>query len=148
MKGVFGLFLLLLSFSLYAQTAEEQAVLLPIKQLFLGMQNKDTNMIKAQMHKNTWYFYTYRYNKNGELKIDTSTLKNFTTSIGNLNEQQIEEKIFKPIVKIDEPLATVWVDYEFWLNNKLSHIGVDAFTLVKIGNEWKITGIVDTRKKK
>jgi hypothetical protein len=47
----------------------------------------------------------------------------------------------------DEALASAWVQYEFYVNDKFSHKGTNLITLVKTNDFWKITAIIDTRKK-
>jgi hypothetical protein len=39
---------------------------------------------------------------------------------------------------VDQEIATAWVPYEFYLNGKFTHKGVDVFLFVKTGNEFKI----------
>ncbi|HOD10564.1 MAG TPA: nuclear transport factor 2 family protein, partial [Flavobacterium sp.] len=41
----------------------------------------------------------------------------------------------------------VWTPYEFYVNEKLSHSGVNAFTLFKENEKWKIIHLIDTRRK-
>ena len=48
---------------------------------------------------------------------------------------------------IDGDLATVWTLYEFIYKGKQNHCGADAFTLVRVGGDWKIQNIIDTRRK-
>ena len=43
-----------------------------------------------------------------------------------------------PTVQIRGPIAVVWGEYEFWINNAFSHCGVDAINLVKLEGGWKI----------
>ena len=49
-------------------------------------------------------------------------------------------------IKIDGPLANAWVEYEFWLDGKLSHCGVNSIHLIKEKNGWKIFNITDSRR--
>ena len=44
-------------------------------------------------------------------------------------------------------IAIVWCDYEFLIDSKLSHKGVDVFQLFYSDNGWKIIQICDTRRK-
>ena len=37
-------------------------------------------------------------------------------------------------------IATVWTPYDFWIDGKFSHCGIDAFDLVKTDEGWKIAG--------
>lgn len=43
-----------------------------------------------------------------------------------------------PTVLIRGPIAVVWGEYEFWIDGKFSHCGVDSADLAKVGGEWKI----------
>jgi hypothetical protein len=40
----------------------------------------------------------------------------------------------------------VWGYYTFHRKNVFNHCGVDAFMLLKVGNEWKITQLADSRR--
>jgi hypothetical protein len=44
-------------------------------------------------------------------------------------------------------MAHAWTPYEFYVNGKLSHKGVNAFTFFKKDNSWKIVHLIDTRIK-
>lgn len=37
-------------------------------------------------------------------------------------------------------LAVLWAPYEFQLNGKTTHCGVDVFNLLKSDGRWKIAG--------
>ena len=52
------------------------------------------------------------------------------------------ERGFHPEVRISGPLAMVWLPYDFYLDGKWSHCGVDAFTLLKSEGRWRIATVV------
>jgi hypothetical protein len=54
----------------------------------------------------------------------------------------IAERGFDLQVRVSGPLATVWVPYDLYLNGQWSHCGVDAFTLLKVGGQWRIASLV------
>jgi hypothetical protein len=56
------------------------------------------------------------------------------------------ERIWDPEVRIDGDVAQVWAYYTFHRNATFSHCGVDAFMLLKVGGEWKITQLADSRR--
>ena len=58
----------------------------------------------------------------------------------------LDERLGPQQVRIDGNLATVWVDYWFYVGPRFSHCGVDAFQLARIGGAWKIFSVVDTRR--
>ena len=58
----------------------------------------------------------------------------------------LDERLGPQQVRIDGNLATVWVDYWFYVGPRFSHCGVDAFQLARINGSWKIFSVVDTRR--
>ncbi|MDQ8151400.1 MAG: nuclear transport factor 2 family protein [Gemmatimonadota bacterium] len=58
----------------------------------------------------------------------------------------LDERLGPQTLQIDGNLATVWVDYWFYVGPRFSHCGVDAFQLARIGGAWRIFSVVDTRR--
>jgi len=58
----------------------------------------------------------------------------------------LDERLGPQTVQVDGNLATVWVDYWFYVGPRFSHCGVDAFQLARIGGVWRIFSVVDTRR--
>jgi hypothetical protein len=56
------------------------------------------------------------------------------------SKQTMRERIWNPEVRVHGPIATMWAPYDFWIDGKLSHCGVDAFDLIKTSEGWKIAG--------
>lgn len=56
------------------------------------------------------------------------------------SKQAMRERMWNPEVRVHGAIATVWTPYDFWLDGKFSHCGVDAFDLVKTDEGWKIAG--------
>jgi hypothetical protein len=38
------------------------------------------------------------------------------------------------------------MDFQFYLNGQKRHCGIDALQLAKVGGEWKVTQLADTRR--
>jgi hypothetical protein len=73
-----------------------------------------------------------------------SFVKNvMTRKPGDMDERVLS---WGPIL-VDHEIATAWVPYEFYLNGKFTHKGVDAFILVKVGEEYKIQTLVYNMQK-
>ena len=73
-----------------------------------------------------------------------SFVKNvMTRKPGDMDERVLS---WGPIL-IDYEIATAWVPYEFYLNGKFTHKGVDAFILVKVGEEYKIQTLLYNMQK-
>ena len=56
------------------------------------------------------------------------------------------ERIWNAKVLEHGTAAVVWADYDFHLNGKFSHCGIDSFSLLKTSQGWKIASITDTRE--
>ena len=50
----------------------------------------------------------------------------------------------EPIVFVRGPLASVWGEYEFWIDGTFSHCGVDSVQLAKRDGAWKIVSFAWT----
>jgi hypothetical protein len=53
----------------------------------------------------------------------------------------------EPTVLIRGPIAVVWGAYEFTIDGKFSHCGIDAIDMVKLEGEWKVANIMWTVEK-
>ena len=75
-------------------------------------------------------------------------IANFMQNVMSRKPGDMDERVLSwgPIL-IDHEIATAWVPYEFYLNGKFSHKGVDAFILVKVGEEYKIQTLLYNMQK-
>jgi hypothetical protein len=124
-------------------TTGEQAVLAVVNALFTALKAKDTAKMRSLHEPGTRLVLTAT--RDGQPRIRSVPLDDFLQSIGR-NESAIEERIFEPQVRIDDNLATVWNRYEFLVDGKADHCGVDAFQLARFADGWKIVAIADTQR--
>jgi hypothetical protein len=71
------------------------------------------------------------------LRFSTRAQQRTTQATGSYTERG-----FAPTVHVSGPLAMVWLPYDFYVNGKWSHCGVDAFTLLKSDGRWRIASLV------
>jgi len=57
-----------------------------------------------------------------------------------------EERMYDPLVRIDDDIAIIWTRYQFIRNGKLDHCGTDIVNLVKVGGHWLISSLGDTSR--
>jgi hypothetical protein len=62
------------------------------------------------------------------------------------SKSNLLEQIWEPQVLQHGPIAVVWASYNFHLDGKLNHCGVDSFQLIRTDSGWKISAISDTRE--
>jgi hypothetical protein len=119
-------------------SAEQQAVLAPITQLFDGMAKRDAAMIKKPLLSGG----TMVLMRDG--KPSQMTFEDFADRVGKPGTTQIQERIHDPLVRIDHDLAVVWAPFEFLVDGKVDHCGTDLFNLVHTDGKWVIASIADT----
>ena len=56
------------------------------------------------------------------------------------------ERMWNPTVLEHGSIAVVWAQYDFHLNGRFTHCGVDSVDLLKTSDGWKISGISFTRE--
>jgi hypothetical protein len=128
-----------------AELSEEQeAVMAPIDMLFDGMRAKDTATIRAAFVEGSMLRGPAR-RPDGSWGLVTTPVEDFVATIGRI-DRSIDEPLFDVEVRIDGPLATVWAEYDVYVDGEFSHCGVDAFQLANLGDGWKILNIADTRR--
>jgi hypothetical protein len=71
----------------------------------------------------------------------------FLDTLGKDAKSAWRERIWSPQVQVDGPMAQVWAPYDFHLDGKFSHCGVDVFTLVQGKDGWQIAAIAYTGRK-
>lgn len=54
------------------------------------------------------------------------------------------EQLGIPTVLQRGPIAHVWVPYSFAVKGRKTHCGIDAFTLVRRDDRWRVAGLVYT----
>ncbi len=145
MKNYFVLCLMLPVFGL-TQTAQEMNS--PedcITSFFKAFHAQDTNAMKMFIHDDL-IMTTINSNDQDTLLV-VQDVHEFYSSIASIRESvAFHEELTEVEVKSDGLIAHVWTPYKFLLNNEVSHKGVNAFTLLKDGESWKIIYLVDTRR--
>lgn len=58
--------------------------------------------------------------------------------------EELLERMFDPVVRVDGPLAHVWTPYDFWRNGEFSHCGTDSFDLIRTPDGWRISSVTYT----
>ncbi|MGE0561221.1 MAG: nuclear transport factor 2 family protein [Flavobacteriales bacterium] len=136
------------TFLLHSQEQNDSLVInQTISQLFEGMKTGDSNLVRDAFHPDV-KMQTVVNTKTGETKLRDEKLQDFLIAVGTPHEGVWNEKITKTHIQIDAQMAHVWTDYEFYLDDKFIHCGVNSFQLVKLNNFWKIIYLIDTRRVK
>ena len=148
MKNVVLLSILMLGLFGSAQDPIEKEVEGVIKTFFEGFHKGDTLLMKSTMADNL-IFQTASKNKEQKDILKQDDVASFIKAIGSKRPviEKWEERISSYNVKVDGNMANAWTPYEFWLDGKFSHCGVNSFQLFHDNGIWKIIYLIDTRRK-
>ena len=129
----------------YGQDIQKEKLKTVVKTFFEGFHNKDSLLIASVIDRSFDLNSTSFKEDNGILR--NINRDNFVRAVISRPDSPVwKEKLLSFNIKIDGPLANVWVDYEFWLDDKLSHCGVNSIHLLKKKSGWKIFNITDSRR--
>ncbi len=129
-----------------ASTPHEADVKKVIQQLFDGMRKGDSSLVRGAFYKGA-HLQTTATSKEGKPVLRDESIDGFVKAVGTPHKEVWDERLSGYEIKIDDNLAIAWTPYEFYLDGKFSHRGVNVFQLFKSESGWKIISIADTRRK-
>jgi hypothetical protein len=127
-------------------SADEAQIKRVIETLFRGMLNSDSALVRSSFAKEVRLATIYRNKSNTPSIRHENSIKQFLEAVGKPHPQPWHEEVWGFKILVDGDLASAWCDYAFYLGNKFSHCGVDAFLLHKTPEGWKIFQLADTRR--
>lgn len=143
---LFIAFLLIITFSAFAQQSAVDGVKQSINTMFDAMRKGDSTLLKSVFAKEM-ILQMVSTNKEGKTVISTESGNDFAKIIGTPHSAMYDERIVYGDIKIDGDLASVWAPFKFYFGDKFSHCGVDVFSLMKTPSGWKIIYIVYNQRK-
>ena len=128
----------------HAQDADHAAVLATVQKVFDAMRTRDTVLLHSAFDTSA---RLVGVSTRGTPAVTLNTVSQFAAGISRAPQGDVwHERMYEPEVRVDGPIAQVWGYYTFHRNGSFSHCGVDAFMLLKVGSEWKITQLADSRR--
>lgn len=144
---IFGLAICLMGFTpCFAQNSKHNLKIThQVETFFKGLNAKDTLIIKSTLASDV--HLKSMLIKDEDEQLVSENIEEFLKQIGRLpDDLHIYEKIENIKISVRFPLADVFMDYTFYVNDEESHHGINLFTLIYINETWKILNIVDTRE--
>ena len=120
-----------------ARQDDKAAVLAAVQKFFDTMATRDVEGARSVLMPDGRLFAVRE--ENGQASARASSIQNYLDNLGK-RKQDYRERMWNPEVRIHGPIAAVWTPYDFWVDGKFSHCGIDAFDLVKTPDGWKIAG--------
>jgi hypothetical protein len=124
----------------------EQEVKAVVDRLFNAMRAADSATVHAVFHPQARLQTTAL--RQGEPVLRTDSLEAFLRAVGTPRTEVWDERVSNLEIRTDGELATAWMDYAFYLDNRFSHCGVNALQLFRTKDRgWQIIQITDTRRR-
>ncbi|WP_162806355.1 nuclear transport factor 2 family protein [Sphingosinicella terrae] len=137
--------LLFLAVPASAQTPEEEerAVVAAAQRLFDALAVKDEATLMAAVLPEGRV--SSHVEHDGRVTVRTSSWTDWAARLPQV-PQRLEERMYSPEVRVRGTLATVWAEYDFFVDGARSHCGIDLFDLAKVDGEWRVLNISFTRE--
>ncbi|MFQ5568636.1 MAG: nuclear transport factor 2 family protein [Rhodothermales bacterium] len=122
--------------------AEETAVIATVQHLFDAMAARDTVAARSILLPEGRFFSIREDGDRGIVR--STTHRAFLAQLGTAAEEAWLERMWNPRILIHGRMAMLWTAYDFHRDGAFSHCGVDAFSLLKTSEGWKIAGTTYT----
>lgn len=124
------------------QPGEEAAVLEAMDRYMTAISANDLQAMAA-MQTPEGMTYQWRPGADGRMEITARSNASWTNP-SRIDGRTYRERYWSPTVLIRGGIAVVWAPYEFWIDGKTSHCGVDVMSFVKINENWLVSNAMWT----
>lgn len=118
-----------------ADSADEKAVVATVQKLFDAMANHDSDAAKSILLPEG---RTVAIRPDGA--VSGGSQEQFAVRLATMKDN-ILERMWNPKVLINDRIAQLWAEYDFWRGGTFGHCGIDSVSLAKTPDGWKIAGI-------
>ena len=130
-----------------AQTAADTAAIVQVTtNIFDAMRKRDTTLLRSAFSPEA-QLITVATARDGSPRIVMEKPQTFIDAVSQPSDSVWDERTYNTEVRIHGRLATVWMEYDFYLGSQFSHCGVDAFQLAKYAEGWRVVTLADTRQR-
>lgn len=132
-----------------ADASEREAILAVMDKAFAAVRSSRPDDWRAiQLGEGTTLsFRSHPDGEPGKLEMRISNNEEFIADLESDGREYVERWTEEPTVLIRGPIAVIWGKYEFWIDGKFSHCGVDSADLVKVDGKWKVANFMWTVEK-
>ena len=124
-----------------AQDDPEAGPVAAVQALFDAMAARDGDAIRDLLTEGA--VFTATEDTEDGVEVRESTGEDFAASVGEAGPALLE-RMWDPQVMVEGPVAVVWTPYDFHVDGRFSHCGIDAVNLVRSDDGWKISSIAYT----
>ena len=139
---IFFITLLSAAFAFGQAADDKKAAIAVVNQLFTAMGAADPAGILA-LHTPTSDLAAVQKGRDGKSRYSSINGEKFSQLFTD-KTKVMKEEMYDPKVEVHGDWAMVWGRYVFWVDDKLSHCGINQFNLVRIDGVWKIANGAST----
>lgn len=121
---------------------DKKAALAVVNQLFTEMGAANPAGILA-VHTPTSDLAAVHRLKDGKTRYSSINGEKFSQMFTD-KSKSLKEEMYDPKVEVNGDWAMVWGRYVFWVDDAVSHCGINQFNLVRIDGAWKIANGAST----
>ena len=133
-----------------AAAADSTAVVATVQRLFDAMAKRDTVAARALLLPGS-QFISVRSGgpATGNPQALVPRRQSDTTFLRSLatGRERLLERFWAPVVRLHGPLAEVWTPYDFHIDGRFSHCGIDTATLLRTAAGWRISALAYTTQR-
>jgi Domain of unknown function (DUF4440) len=132
--------LLFLLISLSPALADEQTAVATVQRMFDAMAHHDADTARALFAPSATLVSV---RQDGTAVV--TPFEKWVERMGTTKDAWLE-RMWNPKVLEKGSIAVVWAEYDFHLNGKFSHCGIDSVSLLKGASGWKVASITYTNE--
>lgn len=137
--------MILLALGSKAPAEDEKAVLAAVNKLIDAWREADAGRASAVLHPN-FRLVSFHYQEK-DSKVGTNTREELLQIMKNIKPGTWDDRLKDPRVTVSKTgIASVWAEYEFYVEGKLSHCGIESFQLYRMSESWQIINFADTHR--
>ncbi len=126
-----------------AQNVEDE-VAQAARALFDAMRAGDGAAVEALFHPDVRLMIVSV--QDGRAVVASTSPADFARAVGNPRTEVWDERIGQLSIQVDGGLATAWMNYAFYLDDRFSHCGINAFQFIRSDTGWQILQLTYTRR--
>jgi hypothetical protein len=126
----------------HASGEDQRAVLAVVERMFAALAARDSAGLLAQVVPEG---RATASRMTPTRAIRSSAWPEFADGLSRGSER-LTERLIDPHVHIEGDIAMIWSRYEFEIDGRFSHCGVDHFDLVRIDGRWKVLNLTWTQQ--
>lgn len=121
-------------------SADSAAVLAVVQRFFDAMTRQDSIMLRGVLASGAHLSSVLAGGTEpARFQSDSAFIVRIATS-----KRKLLERMWTPSVRMGGDIASVWTPYDFHIDGKFSHCGVDIFDLLRTAVGWRIVSVAYT----